>query len=147
MYTLTYESKAVGNPTAEDMEQLMEKARADNEVNGITGCLLYCNGGFIQIIEGEKKHILALFEKIKLDKRHTDVHLFSDHDITERTFDSWGMPYLISNENTVSKVEIEHFKNNVLVLSELSSQTNVTVLLFWRRIRLLLNSPMEEVYI
>lgn len=147
MYTLTYESSAVGNPTAEDMEQLMQQARVDNAVNGITGCLIYYNGGFIQIIEGEKERILMLFEKIKLDKRHTDVHLFSDNEITERTFHSWGMPYLVSNENSSSTFEIEQFKNNISLLSELSEKTNTTVLLFWRRIKLLLNSPEEEVYL
>ncbi|QHI34974.1 hypothetical protein IMCC3317_03200 [Kordia antarctica] len=147
MYTLTYESTAVGKPSVEDMEHLMEKARANNAVYGITGCLVYYNGGFIQIIEGEKDDILTLFERIKLDPRHTDVHLFSDNNITERTFNGWGMPYFVSNENTTSRFEIEQFKNNISLLSDLSEKTNTTVLLFWRRIKLLLNNPAEEVYI
>ena len=147
MYTLTYESKAVGKPTAAEMEELMEKSRTNNLACDITGCLVYYNGGFIQIIEGEKATVLALFEKIKLDKRHRKVHLFSECKIAQRTFNNWGMPYLIPRENTSSRFEVDQFKNNISLLSELSEQTNTTVLLFWRRIKLLLNNPKEEVYV
>lgn len=140
MYTLTYESLSVGNPTEQQMEILMEKAISNNIKNNITGCLVHYMGGFIQILEGEKEEVLRVFEKIKRDKRHTEVHLFSDNDIVERTFDNWGMGYFIVNKDSPNEAEIQHFKSNILLLSQLSKQTNVTVLLFWRRIRLLLNN-------
>ena len=146
MYTLTYESTAAGNPTEKDLEQLLIEARVNNINNDITGCLIYYNGGFIQILEGEKDAVLKLYDKIKKDNRHTDVHLFSDNDITERTFTNWGMSYFIYDENAKNKPEQERLKTNVLLLSELSEQTSTTVLLFWRRIKLLLNDASEEVY-
>ena len=146
MYTLTYESNATGNPTEKDMEQLLLEARTNNLKNDITGCLIYYNGGFIQIIEGEKDKIIELFGKIKIDTRHTDVHLFSDDTITQRTFTNWGMSYIIINEHSSNKLEVERLKTNILLLSDLSEQTNTTVLLFWRRIKLLLSDPLGLVH-
>ena len=145
MYTLTYESNATGNPTVKDMEQLLVEARTNNIKNGITGCLIFYNGGFIQIIEGEKAKLEKLYGKIKNDTRHTDVHLFSEANITERTFSNWGMSYIVFDEHSSKTLEVKRLKANILLLSDLSEQTNTTVLLFWRRIKLLLSDPLHQV--
>ena len=47
MYTLTYESTATNTVKGAKMEELLEKARANNQRDSITGCLIYYKGGFV----------------------------------------------------------------------------------------------------
>ena len=68
MYTLTYESVATNKIKGAEMEELLEKARENNQREDITGCLIYYQGGFVQLLEGNKKKIEALYKKIKMDK-------------------------------------------------------------------------------
>ncbi|HEA20823.1 hypothetical protein LCGC14_1173410 [marine sediment metagenome] len=140
MYTLTYESKSTGNPTVRDMEELMAHARARNHLEGITGCLIYYMGVFIQVLEGEKCNVLRLFERIKKDKRHSGVHLFSDDEIEERNFPDWAMGYCGIDKNTSGTKESEHFKKNLSLLVDLSASKNITAKLFWRRAKFLITS-------
>ncbi len=143
MYTLTYESKSTGNPTDRDMEELMARARARNYLEGITGCLIYYMGVFIQVLEGEKFNVLRLFKIIKKDKRHSGVHLFSDDEIEERNFPDWAMGYCSIDKNHPNTKESDHFKKKLSLFADLSASKNITARLFWRRVKLLISSPPE----
>ena len=83
-YTLTYESEIVNPMDSHEMGLLLEQSRNNNKRDNITGCLIYYMGGFIQVLEGEKTKVLDLYEKIKLDERHKNVHMFSEDDDVER---------------------------------------------------------------
>ncbi|WP_373519963.1 BLUF domain-containing protein [Pricia sp.] len=143
MYTLTYESKSTGNPTDRDMEELLTLARAKNYLEGITGCLIYYMGIFIQVIEGDKFNVLRLFNTIKKDKRHRGVHLFSDDEIDERNFPDWAMGYCSIDRNLPGTKEFDHFKKNLSLFADLSASKNITAKLFWRRVKFLISSPPE----
>ncbi|MBW8245161.1 BLUF domain-containing protein [Muricauda oceani] len=77
IYTLTYESVIVKPMDNQEMGLLLEQSRNNNIRDNITGCLIYYMGGFIQVLEGDRTKVLELYEKIKLDKRHKNVHMFS----------------------------------------------------------------------
>ncbi|MEH6682567.1 MAG: BLUF domain-containing protein [Sediminicola sp.] len=144
MYTLTYESKAAMDLTPDQMEELLISARSKNTRLGITGCLIFYNGAFIQVIEGNRSDVMALFEKIKEDERHTEVHLFSDDEIKERTFSDWGMAYYPLDKNKASQNELEQFKKNLFLLADLSNPKNITAVLFWKRMKFMISSPSNE---
>lgn len=144
MYTLTYESQAIKGLGSDEMDEILRDARAFNSANGITGCLIYNSGTFIQILEGRKKIVLQLYEKIKDDNRHTDTRIFSEDKISERTFPGWGMAYFPIEENLVTATEFEQFKRNIILLADLSKPTNVTAIIFWKRIKYLLSLPPEK---
>lgn len=144
MYTLTYESKAVKPLTNAEMGELLKEARSFNGDNGITGCLISYRGSFIQILEGDKEVIQALYERIRVDPRHTDVKKFSEDHISERDFPDWGMAYYPIDENSVSPSELEQFKSNLTLLADLSKPTNVTAILFWKRIKFLISFSSEN---
>lgn len=48
---------------------------------------------FAQALEGEHQHVMALFEKIKLDKRHEHVVMISQAEVEERIFSTWAMGF------------------------------------------------------
>jgi len=141
MYTLTYESVATEKIKGEEMEVLLKKARANNQRDGITGCLIYYKGGFVQLLEGERDKIEILYEKIKKDPRHKNVTLFADDEISKRTFPNWGMAYYPIDENNTTKYEFEQFRRNLILLSDLVESTNVTAKQFWKKIRTMIAEP------
>src|SRR5680860_280724 len=142
MYTLTYESRSTGNPSDTDMEEMLTVARARNTLD-LTGCLIYYMGGFIQVLEGEKNNVLRVFKTIKADKRHRQVHLFSDDEIKDRNFPDWAMGYCTTDKDSLDTKESEHFKKNLTLIAELSISNNITARLFWRRVKLLVSSTPD----
>ncbi|MFC4097285.1 BLUF domain-containing protein [Euzebyella saccharophila] len=141
MYTLTYESQANPDLKNSDIEEILKTARAFNSDNGITGCLIYYLGKFIQILEGPEEKVKELYSNIEKDKRHKKVNLFSEDTITERNFPDWGMAYYPIDEDHMGIPEFEQFKRNLMLLADLSKPTNVTAVLFWKRMKFLLAIP------
>ena len=123
------------------MEALLKDARSNNALKDITGCLIYYDGNFVQLLEGEKQKVLELYGKIKLDGRHSDVHMFSEDDIQKRVFTDRGMAYFPIDDKKTSRYEFERSKRNLLLLTDLTGPTNITLRLFWMRTRFLLGNP------
>ena len=93
MFCLIYRSVAKSSFKSGDVQKMLEKARIHNRKLGITGCLLYYNGEFIQYLEGNQIKVLELYDKIKKDKRHTDIELISYGERDHREFEKWEMAY------------------------------------------------------
>lgn len=64
-----------------------------NFARGITGALCHDVGWFAQVLEGSTSEVLDLFDKIRRDKRHTDVHVIDWHQSNSRLFGDWGMGF------------------------------------------------------
>ncbi len=69
-------------------------ARNYNKQNGITGVLCYGRGHFLQCIEGEKANVIALQQRISVDKRHQDIKVLLIQEIDKRSFTDWRMRLL-----------------------------------------------------
>lgn len=96
---IVYVSFSDGNLTESDLDELLFDVRERNKVQKVTGLLLYNDGSFIQLIEGPKEVIEGLFEKIKVDKRHSNIVLLLNEKITKRAFPDWTMGYVrLNNE-------------------------------------------------
>ncbi len=140
MYTLTYESKATPLFKETGINDILVAARTFNASQGITGCLIFYSGRFLQILEGPQEKVEKLFAKIENDKRHTEVSLFSEDNITERNFPDWGMAYY-TTEDKGSQSELDQFKRNLILLADLSKPTSVTSMLFWKKTKFLIAGP------
>lgn len=75
-------------------EDIEAHARDYNEQHGITGTLCYGNGQFLQCIEGEKRHVFALQERIFADSRHKNIEVLLLQEINHRSFSDWRMRLL-----------------------------------------------------
>lgn len=93
MFCLAYKSTASTTFGYDDIQPLLDWSRNWNKENGVTGCLLYYQGKFLQYIEGNEETILALFDMIKSDARHSGVTLLAYESIIERVFPNWEMAY------------------------------------------------------
>lgn len=97
MHHLIYFSQATNPFTEADLVALLEQARARNQHQQITGALVYGQGQFMQVLEGEEPVISQLYELIKQDPRHRNVFKLADKEITERRFPEWGMAFAGGN--------------------------------------------------
>ncbi len=57
----------------------------------MTGLLCLSGGVFLQVLEGGRDRVNALYHRIARDPRHTDVVLLSYEEICERRFGGWSM--------------------------------------------------------
>jgi hypothetical protein len=95
MHRIIYLSSAIELFTDEEINLLLQKSRFNNMQKNITGLLLYSEGNFIQILEGNKDEIQNTFEKIKLDNRHKNIITVINEPIKNRTFSDWKMGYSV----------------------------------------------------
>ncbi|MBN2430919.1 MAG: diguanylate phosphodiesterase [Acidobacteria bacterium] len=90
---LIYCSAAKTSFPPEEFQRLLERARLRNTELGITGMLLYADGSFFQVLEGEENVIDGLFDRIARDQRHQDITLIIREPIARRAFADWTMGY------------------------------------------------------
>ena len=76
-----------------DLEELLLEARLRNEGNEITGLLLYHEGSFLQILEGDEDRVEATIARIENDERHNNVSLIFRGQIDQRSFGEWRMGF------------------------------------------------------
>ncbi|MDJ0754649.1 MAG: BLUF domain-containing protein [Ardenticatenaceae bacterium] len=93
MFYLVYSSSATELLTEEQLLELLHQSRIYNEKVGITGMLLYKDGNFFQVLEGEKHEVEKLYDKICRDVRHHNLILLITGTEEERKFPDWTMAF------------------------------------------------------
>jgi hypothetical protein len=93
MFYLIYRSVATSVPSEADLGKLLLHARPANEARGITGMLLYQNGRYMQMLEGEEAAVRALFASIAADQRHRNVKVVASGALDQRLFSDWSMGF------------------------------------------------------
>ncbi|MEQ8773115.1 MAG: BLUF domain-containing protein [Erythrobacter sp.] len=88
---LTYESRATSTPNEEELNALVEAARARNHALGVTGLLLYDRGRFLQTIEGPVDSLERIWTSIQHDGRHAGIEVLTQHLVGSRLFSQWDL--------------------------------------------------------
>lgn len=89
-----------------DFQDLLEQARSRNEKLNITGKLIYCEGTFIQVLEGEEQHVKEVYASILRDHRMVATKLVTEGKVEERHFGAWSMDF-----KEISLATINDFEN------------------------------------
>ena len=90
---LIYISHAIKKMSPQELNRILMDARPANEAKHITGMLLYRDGLFIQVLEGDEQAIEQLLVNLKKDTRHRDVHVVSKQVVKHREFSDWSMGF------------------------------------------------------
>jgi Sensors of blue-light using FAD len=98
MIEFVYSSRALKPFTHDELMDLLAKSRTNNESLGITGMLLYKEGEFMQVLEGDATKVSALSARIAEDPRHTDFVKIMERPCTDREFPDWSMGFQDLNE-------------------------------------------------
>jgi hypothetical protein len=93
MIQVSYVSRLSQPMSSEQLLALLMQCRDNNATQGVTGMLLYGNGTFLQVIEGEVAVIDGLVEKIWADPRHAEKKLLHRREISRREYADWSMAF------------------------------------------------------
>ncbi|MGE6219137.1 BLUF domain-containing protein [Nubsella zeaxanthinifaciens] len=88
-----------------DFEELLEQARSRNGKLNITGKLIYCEGTFIQILEGKEQDVKNVYASILRDPRMVATKLVTEGNVKARHFEGWNMDFKEISLSTINDFE------------------------------------------
>lgn len=126
-YQLIYSSESTTPMQVDDLEELLEQARSRNAHSGITGALVYVDGVFLQILEGEPAQVQGLMRRIAKDLRHQKVTVLMEDTVAAASFADWTMAYVSATPEQVAQWAGYGALNDIpTMLSDLRSDTRRT---------------------
>lgn len=102
---LTYASRTTASPNGvqRDLIDILHQSIQFNSKNSISGVLFYNNNYFFQCLEGERKQLSKLYDKIVKDSRHIEIVQLACENIDVAAFGQWDMKYILEDSR------IRHF--------------------------------------
>ena len=94
LQTICYLSNSRKDLTNQELQSLFFSTKMNNIRLKISGILIHDNGNFFQIIEGKKKHVIDLYQKIENDSRHFNLIKIFDKPIQSSSFKSFRSSYI-----------------------------------------------------
>lgn len=92
-FSLVYVSSATLPFSREDLRALLTTCRKNNAELGVTGLLLYKDGNFMQLLEGDEETVRGLYARIENDPRHGGEIALQQSFVEERQFPDWSMGF------------------------------------------------------
>jgi len=93
MHQLLYVSSTPRDIAPATIDDILTVSRANNARLGVTGLLIYIDGGFLQILEGDERSLRELYMRICTDRRHSETRLLLDREVAARAFSGWSMGF------------------------------------------------------
>ena len=117
------------NPSEKlDAQALIETCRRNNARLNLTGMLHYNGDHFIQVIEGGRVEVSALYHSIARDPRHSNIILLSCMDVRERLFPDWSMGLHQGMNDRTSAIFLRYFSTDVVNPETISVDSLLDVL-------------------
>jgi Sensors of blue-light using FAD len=104
MIRLTYLSQECAPLSADALLALVTECHRNNSAKGLTGMLLYGNGTFLQVIEGEDAAVDQLMTGIERDPRHTKVKVLLREAVSSRHYADWSMGFERVTDRTLQEI-------------------------------------------
>lgn len=114
-YAICYVSTAAKGLDKPAIEKLLKLAKENNTRKDIKGVLLYSEGNFFQVLEGEKEDLVELFGKIEKDPRHHTVIQVLGKEINQGSFDSYETD-IITERNKYDPGLLEEYLETLKVM-------------------------------
>ena len=93
VFRLMYVSIATSPLEVDELKAIERVAIRKNAELHISGLLTYCDGKFMQFLEGEQADVEEIFAKIVGDRRHHSIDVMRQGIIPKRQFKDWQMKY------------------------------------------------------
>lgn len=97
LHRALYVSDAVAGAgsTLLSIVEILGASERNNRRDHVTGVLLCHEGRFLQVVEGARGDLDRLFNRLRLDPRHTNIRLLADHPVGSRLFGDWTMAQVL----------------------------------------------------
>lgn len=104
LFQLVYVSTATTLMSREELRELLKGSHERNARAGITGLLLYKDGQFMQVLEGEESTVRTLFGKISKDSRHHGIITLLQEPVEKRQFPDSLMAFRDLNHESSRRI-------------------------------------------
>jgi hypothetical protein len=101
LHEVLYVSTLSPDSPVKVISQIAAKARIANQEADITGLLVFDGMRFCQQLEGPRKAVLALMERIQQDPRHVNVEILHHAPLEERRFRRFSLGYAATDDPDV----------------------------------------------
>lgn len=108
VFYLIYTSKITLQASLHNMTliDIYRQAAARNTETHVSSVLFFKQGNFLHYMEGSENAITQLFDKIKADKRHKNIHVIEQGQAPNRLFGHWKMHCInLDNVNDMDDVD------------------------------------------
>lgn len=106
---IIYASSAWQLLSEDEILNILEVSRENNAKRNITGILLYKDGNFLQVLEGDEEAVTRLYQTIERDQRHKGLILLAKRKIAEREFPDWSMGFV--NLGTIDPASVPGYSS------------------------------------
>ncbi len=113
MHAIAYVSSAAWNLRDEDLAFIVAESRGRNLASGLTGVLLYCDGNFMQYLEGAQDAVLEAYQRIRQSERHYQLNELMNQPIEEREFGDWTMGFSRTSPDIFLEIATARWKGSV----------------------------------
>ncbi|WP_417700525.1 BLUF domain-containing protein [Pseudophaeobacter sp.] len=93
MYRTVYISAAMNLFSDAQLEALLAVARRNNQRDHISGLLMYHDGSFLQVLEGEREAVEACVTRIAANPNHKQFLRLVQGEVSDRLFPAWSMGF------------------------------------------------------
>lgn len=121
MYSVVYFSSATVEFSNQDLIELLKVCHRNNEAKQVTGMLLYKNGNFIQVLEGERAVVQSVYDQIGQDPRHKNLLRVLAQETDVRQFANWSMGF------ATTEALPESLQRNFSTLLELGTEESAAL--------------------
>ncbi|WP_299077596.1 BLUF domain-containing protein [uncultured Ruegeria sp.] len=98
------------NPSVSaDVPKLIETSIRNNRAMNVTGILHYNKHAFLQVLEGHRAEVSAIYHRITTDTRHINIILVECVGVNERMFPHWSMALHEGMDDTTRSVFLRYF--------------------------------------
>lgn len=115
-HAISYVSTAHIDLQEQEVNVIMNQTNKFNKTRNISGILLYNDRNFFQLIEGDKKTIEDLYEKIIKDSRHQNIIKFLDKAVSKPPFDGYLTDF-ITDTKKYDEAKFKKYLHYIEVLS------------------------------
>ena len=130
---IVYVSSATRALSQAEIDRLLYSARARNQTEGLGGLLLYCDGNFMQYIEGPRDPLLRVYGLITADPMHSGIVEIFNAPIDAREFEDWSMAYGVSQAQDMALLSRATWSGAAETAASASTPGRLLLRNFWRR--------------
>ena len=102
-YAISYVSTVNPKLSETDIQEALDFSKRWNNDHDITGILLYSQGNFFQVLEGEEQLLKDLFDRIKADERHHNIITIFQKQIPHIKFDGYKVDFISLDQGYEAK--------------------------------------------
>jgi len=103
LHRAIYLSSAVGVLRADELDRILLRSKASNRGAGITGLLLFHEGTFLHVVEGPAAGVTSLMQKIRRDRRHSNLIALETGPCATRAFPNSPLHYVAARNLTAGE--------------------------------------------